>query len=71
MIRAAEEAGEEVRWPADVGLDDDPAAAAWQLAAIAPVGPLDQLDLLRSESIDRLLARTIEVTEDAEALYTA
>ena len=66
----AEEAGAELRWPADVGLDDDPAAAAWQLAAIAPLGPLDQLDLLGSTSIERLLRRTIELTEDAELLYT-
>ncbi|WP_375388710.1 LON peptidase substrate-binding domain-containing protein [uncultured Amnibacterium sp.] len=70
VLREAEEAGEELRWPADVGLDDDPAAAAWQLAAIAPLGPLDQLDLLGSTSIERLLRRTIELTEDAEALYT-
>jgi uncharacterized protein len=70
VLREAEEAGAEVRWPADVGLDDDPAAAAWQLAAIAPLGPLDQLDLLGSTSIERLLSRTIELTEDAEVLYT-
>jgi len=70
VLREAEEAGAEIRWPADVGLDDDPAAAAWQLAAIAPLGPLDQLDLLGSTSIERLLRRTIELTEDAELLYT-
>jgi uncharacterized protein len=71
VLREAEEVGAEVRWPADVGLDDDPAAAAWQLAAIAPLGPLDQLDLLGSTSIERLLSRTIELTEDVEPLYTA
>ena len=70
VLRKADEVGEELRWPADVGVDDDPAAAAWQLAAIAPLGPLDQLDLLRSESIARLLARTVELTEDAEVLFT-
>lgn len=70
VLRLADEAGEELRWPADVGLDADPAAAAWQLAAIAPLGPLDQLDLLGSESVGRLLARTIELTEDAEVLFT-
>ena len=70
VLREAEEAGAELRWPADVGLDDDPAAAAWQLAAIAPLGPLDQLDLLGSTSIERLLRRTLELTEDAEVLYT-
>ncbi len=71
VLKAAEEAGAEVRWPADVGLDDDPAAAAWQLAAITPLGELDQLDLLRSETLERLLDRTIELTEEAEPLYTA
>ena len=70
VLRVAEEAGTELRWPPDIGLDDDPAAAAWQLAAIAPLGPYDQLDLLGSTSIERLLQRTIELTEDAEALYT-
>lgn len=71
VLKLAEEAGEEVRWPADIVLDDDPAAAAWQLAAIAPFGPLDQLDLLRSPSIERLLARTIDLAEDAETLFGA
>lgn len=70
VLRLAEEAGEELRWPPDVGLDDDPAAAAWQLAAIAPVGALDQLDLLGSDSVRRLLERTIELTEDAEVLFS-
>lgn len=70
VLKLAEESGEELRWPADVGLDDDPAAAAWQLAAIAPLGPLDQLDLLASQTIERLLTRTIELTEDAEVLFT-
>ena len=68
-IKLVEEAGGEQVWPADVGLDDDPAAAAWQIAAIAPLGPLDQLDLLRSDSIERLLERTIELVTDAEVLY--
>lgn len=69
VLKLAEEAGEELRWPPDVGLDDDPAAAAWQLAAIAPLGPLDQFDLLRSETLERLLTRTIGLVEDAEPLY--
>ena len=37
-------------WPADIELADDPAAAAWQLAAIAPLGALDQIELLRATS---------------------
>ncbi|GAA4736686.1 LON peptidase substrate-binding domain-containing protein [Amnibacterium soli] len=69
LLKLAEEAGEELPWPPDIGLDDDPAAAAWQLAAIAPFGPLDQLDLLRSTSIERLLSRTIDLAGEAEPLY--
>jgi Lon protease-like protein len=71
LLKLAEEAGEELPWPPDIGLDDDPAAAAWQLAAIAPFGPLDQLDLLRSTSIERLLSRTIDLAGEAEPLYGA
>jgi uncharacterized protein len=56
-------------WPADVGLDDDPVAAAWQLAAIAPLGPLDHLALLRSASAEELLTRTIELVTEADVLY--
>lgn len=56
-------------WPADVGLSDDPVTAAWQLAGIAPVGPLDQLRLLRSASVAELLDGIEEVTSGAlEAL---
>ncbi|MEB0004736.1 LON peptidase substrate-binding domain-containing protein, partial [Cryobacterium sp. RTC2.1] len=50
-------------WAPDVELSGDPAVAAWQLAAIAPVGPLDQIELLRSESMEALLTRLVEVTE--------
>lgn len=70
VLKLAEAAGEELHWPPDIGLDDDPAAAAWQLAAIAPFGPLDQIDLLRSITIERLLTRTIDLAEDAEMLFS-
>ena len=58
-------------WPADVELADDPAAAAWQLAAIAPVGALDQLELLRATSFGQLLTRVAELTADAAVAYEA
>jgi Lon protease-like protein len=45
----------EQRWSADVELVDDPVAAAWQLAGIAPLGELDQLSLLRCTTVDVLL----------------
>lgn len=59
----------EGRWPADVELADDPASAAWQLAAVAPLGPLDQVALLRSTSVDQLLHRTIDLVTAVEAAY--
>ena len=56
-------------WSPDVALSHDPTAAAWQLAAIAPVGPIDQIALLRSDSMAALLDNIIELTEAAaEAL---
>ncbi len=44
-------------YPAGIELSDDPAAAAWQLAAIAPLSELDQLALLGSPSCTDLLGR--------------
>lgn len=54
-------------WPADVTISDEPIVAAWQLAAITPVGPLDQYDLLCSASCEELLARTRELASEAES----
>ena len=50
--------------PAAVELDDDPAIAGWQLAAIAPLGELDHLALLRSPSCTDLLSHLFELAED-------
>jgi Lon protease-like protein len=52
----------ELAWAPDVELADSPVDAAWQLAAIAPVGPLDQIELMRSASVESLLTRTMELT---------
>jgi uncharacterized protein len=46
--------------PASIPIDDDPAAAAWQLCAIAPIQALDQQRLLEEDDADervRLLAQ--------------
>jgi Lon protease-like protein len=56
-------------WAATVELDSDPRAAAWQLAAIAPLEQLDQLMLLRSTSMKQLLDQTIELTLAAQELF--
>lgn len=63
-LRAAGESGEQL-WSPDVEISDDPVAAAWQLAAIAPVGPLDQIMLLRSETMESLLTALIELMDAA------
>ncbi len=52
-------------WPSTVELSRDPAAAAWQIAGIAPLGPLDQIALLRSTSMEQLLTGVIQYTQDA------
>ncbi len=51
-------------WPADIELSDDPLRASWQLAGIAPLGPMDQLALLGSESIGALLSTLIRLVDD-------
>jgi Lon protease-like protein len=56
-------------WPADGGLDEDPSAAAWQLAAIAPLNALDQLELLRAGSYERLLTRLVEMVTEVDETY--
>ena len=63
LSRASEFSDQE--WSPDVVLSHDPTAAAWQLAAIAPVGPLDQIALLRSNTMSALLDNIIELTEAA------
>lgn len=56
------------RWEPSIELADDPLARAWQIAAIAPLGPLDQLVLLRSTSAGGLLRAAIDLTLAAEEL---
>jgi len=59
----------EARWDADTVLSDDPLAAAWQLAAIAPVGEYDRYALLQSTTVGALLRQVIDLTLDAELLW--
>lgn len=63
-LAAAAEFG--AAWPVDVELSDDPVAACWQLAAITPVGALDQVALLRAGSLAGLLAATTAAARDAQ-----
>lgn len=51
----------DLQFGADVEFGDDPMDACWQLAGVLPVGPLDQLDLLQSQSAEELISRTNEL----------
>lgn len=68
LARAAEFS--DVRWDPNVELSDDPVESAWQLAAIAPLGQLDQLRLLGASTLGGLLRDIIDLTLDAEVLFT-
>ncbi|MGA8988450.1 LON peptidase substrate-binding domain-containing protein [Aeromicrobium sp.] len=56
-------------WPSTVELEDEPITHVWQLAGIAPLGPLDQIGLLGAHSVRDLLdAIFVAVTDVAESL---
>lgn len=55
-----------LQFGADTELSDDPMQACWQLAGILPIGELDQLDLLSSESAEELISRTSEIAATAD-----
>jgi Lon protease-like protein len=59
----------ELVWPADVQLADEPDEAVWQLAAISPLGPLDQVTLLRARTAEELLTRLVTLTEEAAVVW--
>ena len=52
-------------WAASVEVSDDPVEAAWQLAAISPLGPLDQIALLRCNTMEQLLVMIANLTSVA------
>jgi Lon protease-like protein len=66
LLAFASEFGD-LQYGPDVEFSDDPMEACWQLAGVLPVGELDQIDLLRSESPDELIARTYEIVTAAES----
>jgi Lon protease-like protein len=69
LSRAAEYS--EVQWDPNIELSDDPLESSWQLAAIAPLGQLDQFRLLRSTTAGGLLRELIDLTLAAEPVLTA
>lgn len=55
--------------PATIELSDDPGVAAFQAAAVGPLGPLDQLRVLATEgAIERLTLLATLFHEEAEVL---
>ncbi len=48
-------------------LDGDPAAAAWQLCALAPLGAHDRYRLLRASDVAARLEALVEMTDDISA----
>jgi hypothetical protein len=60
-----------LQFGADTQLSDDPLEACWQLAGVLPVGQLDQVDLLRSQSAEELISRTIEIVNTADETLRA
>ncbi|WP_299089592.1 LON peptidase substrate-binding domain-containing protein [uncultured Microbacterium sp.] len=62
---------DDARWDAATELSEEPLAAAWQIAAIAPLGEYDQYTLLRSTTMGGLLRQVIDLTLEAEALWSA
>jgi Lon protease-like protein len=60
LLAFASEFGD-LQYGADTELSDDPMDACWQLAGVLPVGQLDHLDLLNSQSADELISRTLRI----------
>ena len=57
LLAFASEFGD-LQYGPDTQLSDDPMDACWQLAGVLPLGPLDQMDLLISESTQELISKT-------------
>lgn len=60
LLAFASEFGD-LQYGPDTELNEDPMDSCWQLAGILPVGPLDHVDLLNSQSADELISRTYEI----------
>jgi Lon protease-like protein len=60
LLAFASEFGD-LQYGPDTELSDEPMDACWQLAGVLPVGPLDQFDLLQSQSAEELISSTYEL----------
>ena len=70
LLAFASEFGQ-LQFGPDTELSDDPMSACWQLAGILPVGELDRLDLLGSQSADDLIGQTHAIVATADAALRA
>ena len=70
LLAFASEFGD-LQYGPDFELSDDPMDACWQLAAMLPVGPLDQFDLLKAESANELVSTTANVVATLEEALRA
>jgi Lon protease-like protein len=68
VLEMAEEAGE-VEGPVEVVWSDDPVSAAWQVCALAPVGPFDRQQLLEAASVSRRLEMLADQLAGVEEMF--
>lgn len=71
IVRRALARSPQARWDAGTALSENPIAAAWQLAAIAPLGEYDRYALLQSTTVGGLLRQLIDLMLEAELLWSA
>jgi len=65
LLAFASEFGD-LQYGHDVELSEDPMEACWRLAGVLPVGELDQMDLLGSQSAEELISKTYDIVKFAE-----
>jgi uncharacterized protein len=65
LLSFASEFGD-LQYGSDTIFSDDPMEACWQLAGILPIGQLDHVDLLKSQSAEELLGRTYDIVSNAD-----
>ena len=70
LLTFASEFGD-LQYGPDTELSDNPMDACWQLAGVLPVGPLDQQDLLESQSADELISKTYDIVVALEEALQA
>jgi len=56
-------------WGAAIALSEDPVAAAWQIAAIAPLSEYDQQRLLGATTMGGLLRQVIDFTVEVDEIW--